>query len=160
MTELLILRHAKSSWDNPGLDDHDRPLNRRGRRDAPRIGKLMAAEDLLPDAVICSTACRTVETWELLSNAAGCDLKPRYESSVYLASAGDLLEQARTFPPDCRRGMIIGHNPGLESLVNRLTGKRVTLPTASLVLVAIRGGWDDLRSGRFIRQWKPKEIDI
>lgn len=158
MAELLIMRHAKSSWASPGLPDHDRPLNDRGRGDAPRIGELLASEDLLPDTVLCSTACRTMETWTLLSAAAGCDVKPRYEEAIYLASAGDLLEQLQSLPSGCERGMIIGHNPGLETLVGMLTGRPVTLPTASLVLVEIGGPWGAIASGRFIRQWKPKEL--
>ncbi len=158
MAELLILRHAKSSWDNPGLCDHDRPLNGRGRRDAPRIGELLAAESLLPDAVLCSTACRTVQTWQLLSAAAGCDVEPRYEAAIYLASGGDLLEQLHTFPAGQKIGLVIGHNPGLEVLVAMLTGKRVTMPTASLIHVEINGDWEAIRSGRFVRQWKPKEL--
>ena len=158
MAELLILRHAKSSWDNPGLCDHDRPLNGRGRRDAPRIGELLAAEDLLPDAVLCSTACRTMETWSLMAHAAGCEVVPRYEQAIYLASGGDLLEQLHTFPAGQKRGLVIGHNPGLETLVAMLTGKRVTMPTASLILVEINGDWEAISSGRFVRQWKPKEL--
>jgi len=158
MPSLLILRHAKSSWDIPGQDDHDRPLNARGRLDAPRIGTLLASEGLIPDAVLCSTACRTMETWELLSRAAGCDVKPRYLKELYLAAAGDLLEQLHTMPESCRLGMIIGHNPGMELLVAMLAARRVTLPTASLVLVEIEGAWDGITSGRFVRQWKPKEL--
>ena len=99
MAELLVLRHAKSSWDTPGQPDHDRPLNRRGRRDAPRIGELLAAESLLPDAVLCSTACRTVETWTLLSAAAGCPVAPAFTDRLYLASGADLLEEIHSFPP-------------------------------------------------------------
>ena len=158
MPSLMILRHAKSSWDIPGLKDHDRPLNGRGRRDAPRIGELLAAEDLLPDAVLCSTACRTMETWSLLARAAGCEVKPRYEEATYLASGGELLEQLHTFPAGYKRGLVIGHNPGLEALIVMLTGRQVTMPTASLVLVEINGDWEAIRSGRFVRQWKPKEL--
>jgi phosphohistidine phosphatase len=158
MASLLIMRHAKSSWDIPGLKDHDRPLNDRGRRDAPRIGELLAAEDLLPDAVLCSSACRTMQTWELLSEAAGCRVQPRYDADIYLADASDLLEQLHTIPESCERGMIIGHNPGMEVLVAVLTGRQVTMPTAALVLVEIHGGWEAITSGRFVRQWKPKEL--
>ena len=158
MAELLIMRHAKSSWATPGLDDHDRPLNDRGRRDAPRMGELLAAEDLLPDAVLCSAACRTMQTWEMLSAAAGCDLRPVYEEKLYLAGGGELLERLQCLPPSCRRGMILGHNPGMEMLVSMLTGRQVTMPTAALVLVEINGSWEAIRSGRFVRQWKPKEL--
>jgi phosphohistidine phosphatase len=158
MLSLLILRHAKSSWESPGQDDHDRPLNDRGRRDAPRIGELLAAEGLLPDGVLCSTACRTMETWDLLSAAAGCDVQPRYMEELYLAPAGDLLEQLQTMPEFCRRGMIIGHNPGVELLVAMLAGRQVTMPTAALVLMEIQGSWEAITSARFIRQWKPKDL--
>jgi phosphohistidine phosphatase len=158
MIELLILRHAKSSWTAPGLDDHDRPLNDRGRRDAPRIGELLAAEGLLPDGVLCSTACRTRETWELVSAAAGCDVRPLYRDELYLAPAGDLLDQLHTMPESCRRGMIIGHNPGVELLVAMLARRQVTMPTAALILMEIQGSWDAITSARFIRQWKPKDL--
>jgi phosphohistidine phosphatase len=158
MAELLILRHAKSSWAAPGLDDHDRPLNDRGRRDAPRVGELLAAEGLLPDAVLCSTACRTRETWDLVSAAAGCDVQPGYREELYLAPPGDLLDQLGTLPPSCSRGMIIGHNPGVELLVAMLAGREVTMPTAALVLLEIQGSWESITSARFVRQWKPKEL--
>ena len=158
MAELLILRHAKSSWASPGLKDHDRPLNDRGRRDAPRIGELLAAEDLLPDAVLCSTACRTVQTWELLSAAAGCRVRPRFLEEIYLADTGDLLEHLHKMPSGCERGMIIGHNPGMESLVAMLTGRQVTMPTAALALVEVTGTWGAISSGRFMRQWKPADL--
>lgn len=158
MTELLIMRHAKSSWDDPDLGDHDRPLNRRGRLAAPRMGELLAAEDRLPDAVLCSTACRTVETWNLLSTAAGCQVQPRFLKEIYLADGDDLLKQLHAMPSRSERAMIIGHNPGMEQLVAMLTDRQVRVPTASLVLVETLGSWEAVRSGRFVRQWKVKEL--
>lgn len=158
MAELLIMRHAKSSWDMPSLADHDRPLNGRGRRAAPKMGELLAAEDLLPDAVLCSNACRTMQTWDLLSTAAGCDVRPRFREEIYLADGGDLLKQLHAIPSRSERGMIIGHNPSMEELVAMLTGRRVRMPTASLVLVQTQGRWESIRSGRFVRQWKVKEL--
>jgi len=156
--QLLILRHAKSSWDHAGLRDHDRPLNDRGRRDAARIGRLLAEENLLPDAVLVSTACRTQETWERLADAAGCDATPRYMEEIYLASGADLRNLLKAMPEDSSRGLILGHNPSVATLVENLTGKQVSMPTASLVLVEWDGSWPDPEAARFVRQWKPKEL--
>jgi phosphohistidine phosphatase len=158
MPELLILRHAKSSWKFPTLADHDRPLKKRGRRDAPRIGALMQEEGLIPDLVLCSTACRAKATWRRLELTLPDGAVVEFHDDLYHVGPDDLLDLIRSRAGAAERVLIIGHNPGLEMLVTHLTGEGLVLPTASLVQLEITGEWEQCESARFVRQWKPKEL--
>jgi len=114
MRQLLLLRHTKSSWANPEIDDFDRPLNKRGRRSAAALADWFAREAVAPDAVWCSAARRTRETWEALGLQSDVHLR----DDLYLAEAQCLLRMIR----DCAAGslLVIGHNPGLGELAHRL----------------------------------------
>src|SRR5712671_4835834 len=96
MRRLMLLRHAKSDRSTPGMRDHDRPLNARGRETAPRIGAYMASHALIPDLVICSTATRARETWDLVATALGRSPKVRYDERIYQNDPGVLIELVRT----------------------------------------------------------------
>ncbi len=163
MKTLLLLRHAKSSWDDPGLDDHDRPLNRRGRRDAPRMGRLLREEELLPDVVLCSTAERARETAEAVSEASGFSGDTRFLRRLYLAGPSEILAAVRTVEADTRTAMVIGHNPGMEEMLAELTGAAEHLPTAALARISLPvKSWKDLGSGvrgRVVKIWRPKDLD-
>lgn len=163
MPYLLILRHAKSSWKFPELTDHDRPLNKRGRRDAPRIGTLMRQEGLIPDRVLCSTACRAKETWARVANALQAGPQETrsidFLDEIYHASAGELLDVIRSTTGNAERTLLIGHNPGLEYLVTALTGEHVIMPTAALVQIELTADLEAVNPGRLVRAWKPKELD-
>ena len=145
---LWLLRHAKSSWDDPGLADHDRPLAPRGRKAAKRIRRWAAANEVRPDLVLCSTALRARATLELVSGAFGTpDVK--LEGGVYHAWAEDLLERLRVVPSDVRELLVIGHNPGLENLVALLAPPGPgAFPTGALAELRLAvDEWRDVRAG-------------
>lgn len=123
MKTLLLLRHAKSSWDNPAAGDFDRPLNERGRQAAPRVGRFLAESGLTPDRVVCSPAQRTRETWEAVQGELGPPREASFDQTVYLGAPGTLLEIAQGQPDDADTIMLIGHNPGIEALATWLAGQ-------------------------------------
>src|SRR5438445_2277632 len=122
MKQLLLLRHAKSSWDDPDLDDFDRPLAERGSKAARLIGRELAARGWLPDQVLVSSALRTRDTWRLV--AAELPAHPRivFADALYDASAADILSQIRLADPSSGCIAVVGHNPGLEDLAKQLAG--------------------------------------
>lgn len=111
---LILIRHAKSDWDDPGLDDHDRPLNDRGRIGAPRIGAWLKAQGMAPDAVLCSTARRTRETWDGIAPHLDTAPDPIFSRGLYHAAPIDMLNVIRD--SDATVLAVIGHNPGIGSL--------------------------------------------
>lgn len=126
MLTLLLLRHAKSNWDNPALADYDRPLAKRGRKSAPRMGAEIAALGLRPDIILCSSAARTRETLSLVLPELGTP-PPEiiYDDAIYMAAPSDLLAAMRALAPRdpaLQTAMIVGHNPGMEELAEMLVG--------------------------------------
>ncbi|MBC6404583.1 MAG: histidine phosphatase family protein [Rhodospirillales bacterium] len=123
--QLLLLRHAKSSWSKTGLQDHDRPLSRRGQQAAPEMGRYLARSNLRPDLVLCSTANRARTTWRLVAKALGGPEVPvKEDRALYHAAPSELMEQVRNAPDEARRIVLVGHNPGMESLAQHLAGDR------------------------------------
>ena len=116
MHTLYLLRHAKSSWADPMLRDHDRPLAPRGRRDAKRIAEHLARLGIEPELVLCSSAERARETFELVRPALGATPTVRLEAKLYAASSDELLDSIRALPEAVAEVMLIGHNPGLQDL--------------------------------------------
>ncbi len=135
MRTLLILRHAKAKPEDAATTDHERPLAERGLRDARRVGEWLASEALVPDAILTSTAVRAKTTAEIVRSALGADLPLKLESSLYLASPDRYLAALRGWPDDEACVLVVGHNPGLEELVTRVSGVREALATASLAHV-------------------------
>jgi phosphohistidine phosphatase len=161
MKKLLLLRHAKSSWDDAGLADFDRPLNGRGRKAAPLVGDLMRERQLRPDLVISSPAARARETVALVLEASGMKTELRYDERIYEATAGQLLAVINGVENDKQEVMLVGHNPGFENLLERLTGETLRVPTAALALVALDAdSWAEVgaRGGRLEWLVKPKEL--
>ena len=162
MKTLLILRHAKSSWRELGLSDHDRPLNKRGKRDAPRIGSLLSREDLLPDLIISSTAVRARKTAQLVMEASGYDGELRLEGDLYAAEPQAYVDILQALPDEIGRVMVVGHNPGLEELLEQLTGDAESLPTAALAQVSLNlEAWQDLdedTQASLIHLWLPRQL--
>ena len=151
--ELLILRHAKSAWDTDAPADFDRPLAPRGIGAARRMGRYLAETALLPDAIVCSSATRAVQTAQGVAQAARFSLEAvRFDGAIYEAGLSTLLDVLGGCDPGARRTMLIGHNPGLESLLDHLAGgvpaprDGKLLPTAALARVALPG--DGRRLGR------------
>lgn len=159
---LLIARHAKSSWST-GHTDHERPLNARGRADAPRVGRELAERGWMPDLVLCSTAERTRETLAGFEEATGGPWSVRFVDRLYLPELRDLLAEVAALPDDLRTVMVLGHNPSCEEAVLRLTGEEVEVTTANVLRLAGAGSWSWLVEGpcRFTLTGKvrPKEIE-
>lgn len=162
MQTLLILRHGKSSWKHPGLADHDRPLNKRGLRDAPRMGRLLRDEDLVPDRIVNSTAVRARTTAELVADQLGYRGAVECSRDLYLASVPDIIRVLGNVGGDASRLLVVGHNPGLEELVAALTGGFAALPTAALAQVDLDVDvWSELTTstrGRLVNLWRPREL--
>jgi len=170
MLELLLFRHAKSRWDQPGAEDHDRDLAPRGEAAAPRMGALIASEKLLPDAVLCSTARRAARTWQLAASELESPPPVIHLRELYLAAPGALLEAVRRHGGPARRLLLVGHNPGLHALALELAGagdpdlrdrSAEKFPTAALARLAFDGTrWRDLalRSGTLLGYWRPRDL--
>ena len=152
---LILLRHAKSDW--PDVPDQERPLAKRGRRDAPVVGRWLRGHGYLPDTVICSVARRTRQTWKLVAPELGGSPSVTFEPRAYAASALTLLYLVRELPGTCRAALLIGHNPGIEELAAHLAeapaaagaprppGPR--FPTAAVAVLEFGGDWPDLAPG-------------
>ena len=162
MKTLLVLRHAKSSWSDPALDDHERPLNKRGRRDGPRMGQLVREYGLIPDVIISSDAVRARVTAEAVAEAARYAGEILLDPHLYLACPADILSLLTTVRENAGTVMIVGHNPGVEELVAQLTGERQDLPTAALAQIVLPiDQWRDLKPstrGTLLCHWRPKEL--
>lgn len=123
MRQLYLLRHAKSSWDEPGGDDFERPLNGRGRKAARSMGKYLAKMGIRPAMVLCSAARRTRETWEIIEKRLE-GVPVSFEEGLYEAAKGDLLDRLHRLDDHLNSVLLIGHNPGLERLAGFLAGSK------------------------------------
>lgn len=171
MKTLILLRHAKSGWDDPVPHDFDRPLNPKGRKAARVIGREMRARGIGFDAALASPAVRVVETLEDVGHGYGSPIRPIYDRRVYLASAQTLLELVRSVGDEVDRLLLVGHNPGLERLATMLTrddgdGLRHALaekyPTATVAEIGLPvASWRDVEegAGRLERFIRPRDID-
>jgi phosphohistidine phosphatase len=164
MKQLLLMRHAKSSWDDPGLADLERPLAPRGRRASKLIGEHLRAQRIKPQLVLCSPSRRTRETLERIGLD---DSDQRIEDDLYAASAGELLGVITGLADDIDSAMLIGHNPGLQDLALRLAGPgqevarlRRKFPTAALATLEFEGGWRELAPGsaELVAFVRPKDL--
>ncbi len=162
MKSILVLRHAKSSRKDPDLTDHDRPLNKRGKRDAPRMGRLLKKEHLVPDAIISSTAMRARDTAEAVAKASGYRADITFNGSLYAAGPQAYIDALHELSDDYVRVLTIGHNPGLEELVEMLTGEIHLMPTCSLVHVKLSvDKWSDIDNkikGQVAEIWRPRDL--
>jgi phosphohistidine phosphatase len=159
---LLVFRHAKSSRKDDALDDHDRPLNKRGHQTAPRMGQWIAQQHAVPELILSSTAKRAKSTTKKAAKAMGYEGDIRYDKSLYLAPPNAYLDAIRTYATAQARVMVVGHNPGLEQLMQTLTGTAKTLPTAALAEIRLDiESWQDLQpntSGELSHLWLPREL--
>jgi phosphohistidine phosphatase len=154
MKHLLLLRHAKSSWGESGLADHDRPLAPRGRRAAKLIAEHLRRERVVPALVLCSSARRTRETLERIAPALGEHVRVQIERELYAAPEHGLLERVRAVEDGVESVMLIGHNPGVEQLALRLAASGASLaavrrkyPTGALATLEFAGRWRELGPG-------------
>ena len=155
---LILLRHAKSDW--PDMPDRDRPLAKRGRRDAPRIGRWLREQGYQPDVVVVSAATRTRQTWDLVAPELGGSPAVHFEPRAYAASGLTLLYLAQELPKRYHTALLIAHNPGLSDLATSLAGPpesetatnngprpALSLPTAAVAVFEFPGDWPSLTPG-------------
>lgn len=159
---LIVMRHAKSSWSSDAPDDHSRPLNGRGRRDAPAIAQAVLDEGWAPDFVLSSTATRTRETWAGMAPVFKAEVPARFSQALYHAGARALWEELSRCPPGARCVLALGHNPGWESVVAALSGEHHSFTTANAALLEAPEGarWSSLppRGWRLHALLRPKEL--
>lgn len=153
-TRLVVLRHAKSAW--PKTDDHSRPLAPRGRRDAPAAGRWLREARIVPDRVVCSTALRTRQTWDLVGPELGAEPAVTYDDRLYDAGADEILVVVRDTPEEIRTLLVIGHNPGLQDMTLALAGDAVgdtrdqvlaAFPTSAIAVLSCPRPWSALTPG-------------
>lgn len=161
MKTLFVLRHAKSSWDNPNAADFDRMLNQRGLEAAPLMGRAMRENRFTPDLILSSPARRASQTAQLVKEAAQFAADLKYEERIYEASPLTLFNIVADAPEDCRNLLLVGHNPGLEGLIKVLTGETCSMPTAALAEIILDiEKWSGLQPGcgRLENFLKPKAL--
>jgi phosphohistidine phosphatase len=162
MKTLLILRHAKSSWKEEELDDHERPLNKRGLIDAPRMGELLKEHDLVPEYILSSSAVRAHLTAQLVAEHCGYEGEIGGGRELYSFASEDYLDALQKLDDGYVRVMVVGHNPGLEELAEWLTGVYTGLPTAALAVVRLDiNHWSELEEGgvgELVQVFRPKEL--
>lgn len=163
MKTVLLLRHAKSSWDNPALDDHERPLNKRGLKVAPRMGQLIADEGLKPDVIVSSTAVRAATTAEVVAEECGYEGEIYFMDDLYLAPPSAYLCLLRDLPEEYESALLVGHNPGISELVFSMCRERVDMPTAALAHAQSGNeSWKQFEQeseADLVNFWRPKELD-
>lgn len=163
MKTLLIMRHAKSSWEKEGQSDHKRPLNDRGLRDAPRMGEFLVKQGFTADAILTSSAKRAQRTAEAVAKAMHRVEQVEAIDALYLANPLVYLASLRHVSDDARVVLIVGHNPGISEWATKLTRKLVELPTAAIAHVTLPiDAWsaiDGGTPGMLLDLWLPKKID-
>jgi phosphohistidine phosphatase len=163
---LIITRHAKASRNDPRLDDFARPLNERGEREAEIMGAVLKKERLIPDLIISSPAQRAKRTSEILALACGYPGAIQWQKTFYLAGPSDYTEVLAMAPDACKTIMIVGHNPGLESLLQTLIGREEHLPAAGIACLDLRlDHWKEISilhpgntPAELRHLWRPDEI--
>ncbi len=154
------MRHAKSSWDDTTLSDFQRPLNPRGLKAAPFIGKLMKERNFIPDTIISSPAMRAKQTAEFVRAAGGFEGEITFNERIYEAGVETLVSIMAEVEDEAASALLVGHNPGAEGLVYYLTGETAPMPTAALAVIEFKiDNWSEISDGRgslrFI--FKPRE---
>ncbi|HUN22678.1 MAG TPA: histidine phosphatase family protein [Anaerolineales bacterium] len=160
---LLLLRHAKSSWNHPSLNDFERPLNERGERSAPRVGRLLTELGIVPERALVSAAVRARQTAEKV--LAACDFHGRVWGTgrLYLADPQTYLEVLALNAAEENCVLLVGHNNGIEQLASQLSGKEILMPTACLVQFDVSvAHWAEIHGVRkwaLKGVWRVKELD-
>lgn len=159
MKRLILMRHAKSGWDDPTLDDHDRPLNQRGRLAATLMGAYLSDANLIPDRALISSAARTQETWARMALDRPSDIKP----DLYLAGPLAIITAAQEADDAASTLLILGHQPGMEDAANRFCTDATLdgYPTAKITAVGFDvTSWADIQfnTGSLLHEATPKAL--
>ena len=162
MKNLILMRHAKSSWKDVSLPDHERPLNKRGKRDAPRMGKHLQDQGILLDAILCSTAVRARETADGFLKEYTFEGQVLYVDELYHANSETILTALKQLPEMVDTPMVIGHNPSLDDFLEMVCDEHEHMSTACVTHIEFPvERWTDLREvtrGELVHIWKPREI--
>ncbi len=160
---LIVLRHAKSDWSDD-LPDHERPLAPRGIRDAPKLGRWLAENGYLPERVLCSTARRTRETWERVSDALPTKPPVEYDDDLYGAGPEEFLAAARRVPSDVTTLALVGHEPGVSELTLDLAGYgddtrlvQTKFPTGAAAVLVTADTWANLGAAKLEVFFRPRD---
>jgi phosphohistidine phosphatase len=169
MKTLFLMRHAKSSWDFPELSDHDRPLNKRGRNDAPLMGQQLLSRDVNPDLILSSTAVRAITTASLVAKELDYDReKIQAQENIYKAGRSELIKIIQHVPDEINCLIVVGHNPILTEVANKLSPEAVTdMPTSGVVALEFDcNSWLDISGEKskilffdFPKNYKQKDKD-
>jgi phosphohistidine phosphatase len=161
MKTLLLLRHAKSSWDQPELNDHDRPLNKRGKKEAPLVGRYLKANNLIPDLILSSTAHRAHDTAQAVAEESGFDKPIELYQDLYMSEPACYLDILQRLPDSVNLVLMVGHNPDLDALLTLLTDVTQHMTTAALAQIDLPiSSWTELSEatdGRLQNLWSPHE---
>jgi len=162
MKTLLIMRHGKSSWKHKDLEDHERPLSKRGLRDSRMMADIIQEKELIPQVILASSSVRTTQTAQIFSEETGYRGEIFTLDSLYLAEAEAYIHELKRLSDDYERVMVIGHNPGLESLLQMITGRIEALPTGVVAYISLPiTHWEEINGesvGELVQIWKPKEL--
>ena len=171
MKTLILMRHAKSAWDDPQQKDIDRPLSGRGRKAAPQMGAWLAGAGYRPDLVLCSTAQRTRETLELMQGDLPARVPTEFLRTLYMAAPREMLTEIGKAPAKAGTVMLLGHNPGIASLAALLAGSgesralgnlHAKFPTAAIAVLSLDvAQWSALSpgSGKLTAFQRPRDLD-
>ncbi|MBK8303684.1 MAG: histidine phosphatase family protein [Pyrinomonadaceae bacterium] len=161
MKTLYLLRHAKSSWDDPAQTDFERPLNKRGLKAAPFMGELMAKKRFEPSVIVSSPAMRAKTTARLVKDAGSFSADIIFEKSIYEASPNALRQVISEISDNHSSALLVGHNPGIEGFIRYLTGDLEPMPTAALAVIELEiEKWDEINdgNGELKAVYRPKEL--
>ena len=155
------MRHAKSSWADERLSDHDRPLNERGLRDAPRMAALLNEQDSVPDVILCSTAMRAHTTAKIVERDSSFSGSLSTHKKLYLGAPQDYLRLLAQLSDDVEVAMVVGHNPGLEQLLQDVCGAWERMPTGAIAKIDLKlDRWltvGSVDSAELLNLWRPKD---
>lgn len=156
---LLVMRHAKSSWKHENLTDFDRPLNGRGKRAAPFMARILADKGIIPQLIISSAAERARQTTKLLLSNWSQKPECQIDAELYLAAPRQYLHALGEYASDQQCVMLVGHNPGLEFLVEKLSGADELMPTAAVAIIQIDSSWGEIKRGHLTEILRPRELE-
>ena len=159
---LILMRHAKSDWGDESLSDHQRPLNHRGKRDAPRMATWLAEIDMVPDMILSSSSERTRETVALMTEQWSMEPTTSFSESLYLATPETILSTIRSDACDAIKLVVVAHNPGMAHLVSSLAEEFVEMPTAAVAIFKIPASdWSSLQTSTsmsLLQLMRPKAL--
>jgi phosphohistidine phosphatase len=162
MKTLLLMRHAKSSWKDLTLNDHQRPLNKRGKRDAPRMGEFLREQGVILDAILCSTAKRARTTVKRFLKEFTFEGEVFYVDDLYHGSYGTYIALLNQMPETATTVMIVGHNPEMDDFLQMACDEYDHMPTGAVAVVQFPvERWSELTEvmpGKLLDMWRPREI--